>query len=125
MEAIASKIFIVDDDEGVRDALKVLLESYGIVVKDYASTADFIRHYRPGTRQCLILDQHLSRTTGLDFLDSPEAAALHLPVILLTGRGDRAIRNRAYALGIGAYLEKPIKDEVLLATISRVVETSP
>jgi two-component system, LuxR family, response regulator FixJ len=124
MGAIASKVFIVDDDDAVRDALKVLLESYGIAVEDFASAAEFVRRYRPGARQCLILDQHLPQTTGLDFLESPQATALHLPVILLTGRGDRSIRDRAHELGVGAYLEKPVQNHVLLATISRVVDAA-
>ncbi|HEV2551074.1 MAG TPA: response regulator [Stellaceae bacterium] len=122
MKAIASKVFIVDDDDAVRDALKILLESYGIAVEDFASATEFVRHYRPGARQCLILDQDLPQTTGLDFLESRQAAALHLPVILLTGRGNRAIRDRALGLGVDAYLEKPVHDHVLLATISRVVD---
>jgi FixJ family two-component response regulator len=120
--SIASKVFIVDDDDAVRDAFKVLLESYGIAAEDYPTTADFVRHYQPGARQCLILDQHLRRMTGLDFLGSSQGASLPVPVILLSGRGDRSIGDRACALGVGAYLEKPVQDGVLLATIARVVE---
>jgi len=124
MAAIASKVFIVDDDEAVRDALKVLLESYGIAVEDFPSAAEFVRHYQLAAGQCLVLDQHLPQTTGLDFLGSSQGAALHVPVILLTGRGDRSIRNRAHELGVAAYLEKPVRDDILLATISRVVDAA-
>lgn len=113
------KVFIVDDDEVVRDSLRMLLEAYDIQVEDYASARDFVRGYRPGERACLILDQHLPGVTGLDFLSSPEGAALCLPVILLTGQGDSSIRDRAYALGVCAYLEKPVPDDILLATIGR------
>lgn len=115
-------VFIVDDDDAVRDSLKLLLESYGIAVEDYGSTAEFVRHYRPRARQCLVLDQHLPGTTGLDFLASPEGAALGLPVVLVTGRGDNALRSRAAALGVSVYLEKPVVDDALMAAIRAAVE---
>ena len=105
--AMPITVFVVDDDEAVRDSLKLLLESYGMTVEDYGSTEEFVRHYRPRGRQCLILDQHLPGTTGLDFLASPLGAALGLPVILITGRGDLAIRDRAFALEIAATSASP------------------
>ncbi len=110
-------IFIVDDDDAVRDSLKMLLESYGMAVEDYDSVQAFARHYRPGPRQCLILDQHLPGMTGLDFLASSQGAALRLPIILVTGRGDGAIRDRAYGQGVHAYLEKPVPDDILLEAV--------
>jgi two-component system, LuxR family, response regulator FixJ len=114
-------VIVVDDDEGVRDSLKFLLESCGLEVEEYSSTEAFARGYQPQLRQCLILDQHLPSSTGLDFLASPQGERINLPVILVTGRGDSAIRARAEQLGVVAYLEKPIDDAVLLATIERAV----
>ena len=52
-------IYVVDDDEAVRDSLKLLLESHGMVVEDYRSSEEFARGYVPGRRGCLILDLHL------------------------------------------------------------------
>ncbi len=115
-------IFIVDDDEAVRDSLKLLLESYGLTVVDYGSTAEFVRDYRPGARQCLILDQHLPGATGLDFLASPEGSRLGLPVLLVTGRGDDMMRARAAELGVSAYLEKPVVDDRLMTAIRSAVD---
>lgn len=119
---MATRVFIVDDDEAVRDSLKLLLESYGMDVEDYGSTAEFSRHYRSGAAACLILDQHLPGATGLDFLSSAEGTALALPVILLTGRADGAIRARAAQLGVSAFLEKPVAEDVLLAAIRRALD---
>jgi two-component system, LuxR family, response regulator FixJ len=116
-----AKVFIVDDDDAVRDSLKLLLESYGMEVEDFSSAVDFARHYRPGGGDCLVLDQHLPMISGLDFLASPEGAGLEIPVILMTGRGDAAIRDRARALGASAYLEKPVSEERLLAAIARAL----
>ncbi|HXZ00428.1 MAG TPA: response regulator [Stellaceae bacterium] len=120
--AMPITVFVVDDDEAVRDSLKLLLESYGMTVEDYGSTEEFVRHYRPRGRQCLILDQHLPGTTGLDFLASPRGAALGLPVVLVTGRGDRALRARAAELGVSVYLEKPVVDNALMAAIHAAVD---
>jgi len=113
-------VFIVDDDDAVRDSLRLLLETHGITVKDYGSTAEFARDYRPGEHECLILDQHLPGSTGLDFLASPEGAKLNLPVILITGRGDRALERRALALGVKVYLQKPVAEAVLIDAIEHV-----
>jgi len=118
---VAPTIFVVDDYDAVRDSLKLLLELYGMTVEDYGSTAEFLRLYRPRPRQCLILDQHLPGVTGLDFLSSPEGARLRLPVILLTGRGDPALRARAAELGVSTYLEKPIADGALMAAIDHAL----
>jgi two-component system response regulator FixJ len=119
MQAMATKVFVVDDDDAVRASLRTLLEAYGMEVEDYASTQDFLHDYRqrrmPG--QCLVLDQHLPGVTGLDFLAS-EGAALDLPVILVTGRGDLAIRNRARALGAIGYFEKPVDTDLLITAIA-------
>jgi FixJ family two-component response regulator len=112
----AGRVFIVDDDEAVRDSLSLLLEAYGIGAENYASTAAFASAYSGGGG-CLILDQHFPGTTGLDFLGSAAGINLDLPVILLTGRADPALRARAAALGVSAFLEKPVADEVLLAAI--------
>ncbi len=118
---MSGRIFIVDDDEAVRDSLKLLLESYGMEVEDFGSTAEFARQYRARRGACLILDQHLPGSTGLDFLSSSEGASLALPVILLTGRADSALRARAAQLGVSAFLEKPVADDVLLAAIRRAL----
>lgn len=114
---VSPQVFIVEDDEAVRDSLRMLLQSYGLEVEDYACAADFARGYRPGGGECLILDQHLPGVTGLDFLACCEGAALPLPAILLTGQGDGSIRDRADALGVCAYLEKPVPEDILLAAI--------
>jgi FixJ family two-component response regulator len=60
-------IYVVDDDEGVRDSLKLLLETHGMVVEDYPRQR-IARDRVPSHKACLILDQHLPGTSGLDFL---------------------------------------------------------
>ena len=114
-------VYVVDDDDAVRDSLKLLLESYGIAVQAFGSTDEFLRGYRPNSHACLVLDQHLPGATGLDFLSSPEGAQLDIPVILVTGRGDPALRARALDAGVFAYLEKPVDDGAIIAAIEQAL----
>ena len=114
-----AKVFVVDDDEAVRDSLKVLLEVHGIEVEDYGSTGEFASRYRKPRRGVLILDQHLPVVTGVDFLNSPAGRHLGIPVILITGRGDPAIERQARQAG-AEYLQKPISERVLLAAVQRL-----
>jgi FixJ family two-component response regulator len=110
-------IFIVDDDAAVRDSLRVLLESHGMAVEEFGSTEEFASASRPQSRSCMILDLHLPMVGGLDYLASRAAAGPHIPVILMTGRGDDSTRARAYELGVTAFLEKPIDESDLLEAI--------
>ncbi|MDE1902282.1 MAG: response regulator [Alphaproteobacteria bacterium] len=114
-------IYLVDDDDAVRDSLTFLLESHGFDVSAFASTAEFTRAYRARANACLILDHHLPGTSGLEFLASPKGAALHMPVILITGGADPTISARAHALGVAAFLEKPVGEAPLLAAIENAL----
>jgi two-component system response regulator FixJ len=118
----ATRIFVVDDDEAVRDSIKILLEVHGFKVEDFASTGEFAKGYRKPPRGCLILDQHLPVTTGLDFMKSPAGRGLDIPVILITGQGDTTMEQRARDAGVAEYLQKPIVQNLLLSTVERVLE---
>ena len=115
-------IFIVDDDDAVRDSLRILLETHGMTVEDFSSTAEFDAAYRRQCpRACLILDLHLPVMNGLDYLASLGKDGPGLPVIMVSGRGDEASRERAFALGAIAFLEKPVDDRQLLPAIDRAL----
>jgi len=114
-------IYIVDDDDAVRDSLRLLLEAHGMTVEDFESTAGFTSAYRRHSRSCLILDLHLPEVGGLDYLASLGKAGPELPVIMVTGRGDDASRARALELGAFAFLEKPVDNQELLSAISRAL----
>lgn len=118
-------VFIVDDDEAVRDSLKLLLESHGCEVEDYGSTREFFQAYRPRETQCLVLDHHLPDETGLDFLESIDGASLRVPVIVVSGGGDQALKERALKAGVFAYFDKPLNNTVLLETIFKAVGAPP
>jgi FixJ family two-component response regulator len=118
--AKCSKIFVVDDDGAVRDAIKGLLVMHGLDVEDFGSTAEFVRGYAKPAHGCLVLDQHLPQRSGLDFLASAEGRDLGIPAILITGQGDENIKRRAEQAG-AEYLEKPIRRKNLIDTLERVM----
>ncbi|HXP76499.1 MAG TPA: response regulator [Stellaceae bacterium] len=121
-KAAGTLIYIVDDDDAVRDSLRLLLEAHGMSVEGFGSTADFATAYRQHPRACLILDLHLPVMGGLDFLASRAKDGLGLPVIIVTGRADEATRERAFELGAVAYLEKPVDDRDLLSAIDGAID---
>jgi len=110
-------IFVVDDDDAVRDSLKILLESHGMCVHDYRSAREFCAAFRPVPQACLIIDLHLPEIGGLEFLASHRTPEMAMPVIMITGRGDQTLRDRARELGVAAFLDKPVDDRRLIAEI--------
>jgi two-component system response regulator FixJ len=120
-EASGIVIYIVDDDDAVRDSLRLLLEAHGMTVEDFASAVDFVAAYSARPHSCLILDLHLPEMGGLDYLASLGEDGPELPVIMVTGRGDDASRERAFKLGASEFLEKPVDNRELLSAIERAL----
>jgi len=122
LSPLPQKICLVDDDEAVRDSMRVLLESYGMEVKDYGSARDFLSHAQSDASECMLLDLHMPEMNGFELLDELRKQGSSLPVIIVTGRGDSQLSSRAIQAGAYALLNKPIEDDKLLQWISRAVE---
>jgi two-component system, LuxR family, response regulator FixJ len=118
-----SIVAVVDDDEAVRDSLKALLESYAYDVRDFTSPEEFLRAGHPAADGvvCLILDLHMPGMGGVAFLELLRRRGSRLPVIVITGRTDSLLRKRVESAGVVAMLEKPVDDEILLATLTRSI----
>lgn len=100
-------IIVIDDDEVVRDSLKVLLEARAFRVEDFASGPQFLKQHT-GHDGCLVLDIHMPEMSGLEVLKKLRAEHDDTPVILITGRRDRSLEAQAKELGVVALLDKPI-----------------
>ena len=121
MNALPKKICVVDDDEFVRDSVRALLESYGISVEEYPSARDFLSHAQTDQSECMLLDLHMPEMDGFELLGEMRKLGSTLPVIIVTGRGDSILRNRAIQMGASALLNKPVEDDVLLHSIRDAV----
>ena len=110
-------IFIVDDDEAMRDSLKWLIESIGMKVESYASADAFLNSYYPGRSGCLLLDVRMQGMSGLELQEYLIENAIYIPVIIITGHGDVPMAVRAMKSGAVDFIEKPFNDELLLDAI--------
>ena len=120
---ISATVFVVDDDEVIRDSIKVFLEAQGFEVEEFGSPAEFARSHRKRPRCCLILDHWMQPTTGLDFLESSAGTELGIPVILITGASNSVIEQRARAARV-VLLEKPVPPMLLIDQIRRMTGPS-
>ena len=119
--ASVSTAYIVDDEACIRNALRRLLNMYGIVVKVYASAETFLvdaEHLRDG---CLLLDINMPGLTGIELLGQLSSKNWHLPTVLMTAVVDGSLREKATKAGAFALLEKPFHVDVLLSTMEQAV----
>jgi two-component system response regulator DctR len=115
----ADTVFIVDDDEAIRDALSWLLQSRGLEAVGFESAEAFLAAWRPEWSGCLLLDIRMGGMSGLDLFDKLKDASSALPVIFLTGHGDVPMAVSALKKGALDFVEKPFNDNEL---VDRVVE---
>ena len=115
--SIEPTVHLVDDDDAVRDSLKILLESHAMNVCDYKSAGEFLSSTGAGARGCLVLDLHLPVLSGLDLIKIMRQRKIQHPVVFITGRSDKEIRDRAMSAGAVAFLDKPVREETLMTAI--------
>jgi two-component system CheB/CheR fusion protein len=115
-------VFIVDDDPGVRTGITALLTHEGRHSVGFDSCEAFIEAYRPGPRQCLLVDAHLPGMGGLDLLRHMRDSGQPLSAIVLTGDGDVGMAVEAMKAGASDFIEKPVSSADLLASIARVLD---
>jgi two-component system, LuxR family, response regulator FixJ len=121
-ESMQQIVFVVDDDEAVRDALRLLLKSAKLPAQDYASPAEFLDCYDPRQGGCLVLDIHMPGLNGLQLQDELSKRGAAIPIIFITGHGDVSMAVQAMKQGAVEFLQKPFRDEDLLAAIRKAFE---
>ena len=112
-------IYLVDDDEALRDSLVWLLESQGFKVEAFASAEAFLRVWRPDFNGCLLLDVRMPGMSGLELHERLRAHYCTLPVIFITGHGDVPMAVAALKKGAIDFIEKPFNDAELLRLVSQ------
>jgi len=117
-------IFVVDDDNHVREGIRGLLEADGRTVEDFATCEAFLESYRPGRQGCLLVDAYLPGMTGLELLRRLQGDGDRLPAIMITGNSDVPMAVQAMKSGASDFIEKPIARDELLAGVERALEQS-
>ncbi|MEW8524381.1 MAG: response regulator transcription factor [Candidatus Thiodiazotropha endolucinida] len=110
-------VFVVDDDQAMRNSLKWLIESVSMQVETFESADAFIKSYYPGRSGCLLLDVRMPGMSGLELQEYLRANQIAIPVIIITGHGDVPMAVRAMKSGAVDFIEKPFNDELLLESI--------
>ena len=114
-------VFIVDDDEGVRDGLSLLLATVGQHSELYESACDFLDAYDPSRHGCLVLDIRMPRMTGLDLQRRLIDMKARLPIIFITGHGDVPMAVEAMRRGAVDFIRKPFREHDLLDRINEAL----
>jgi len=114
-------VFVVDDDEGVRKALSLLIRSAGFEVRTFDSSEAFLEDYSPDAAGCLVLDVRMTGMDGMSLQEELWNRGLDIPVIMMTGHGDVPMAVKAVQRGAIDFLQKPFEDEVLLERIRQAL----
>ena len=115
-------VFVVDDDESVRQSLKNLIGSVGLKVQAFASAQEFLRSKLTDVPGCMVLDVRLPGLSGLDLQKRMVEAGMEMPIIFITGHGDIPMTVRAIKAGAVEFLTKPFRDQDLLDAIQQALE---
>lgn len=111
------RVCIVEDDDAVRDSLRLLLHAHGIAVQAFAAARPFLDAAAQINADCLVFDLHMPEMTGLELAEKVRAKQIVTPIIMVTGRMDRALARRLDRAGVSSVLAKPVRDGELLAAI--------
>ena len=117
-------VFVVDDDEGVREGLSLLLSTVGQPCELYESALEFLDEYENGRDGCLVLDIRMPRMTGLDLQGKLIEMGSSLPVIFITGHGDIPMAVEAMRRGAVDFIRKPFREHDLLDRINEALTAS-
>ena len=115
-------VFVVDDDESMREALRSLLRSVSLRVETFGSAADLLRSKLPNVASCLVLDVRLPGLSGLDFQAELAKANIRIPIIFMTGHGDIPMSVQAMKAGAVDFLTKPFRDQDMLDAVAAALE---
>ena len=122
MHQQAPTVFVVDDDEGVRNSLRFLLKSVGLTTQTLSSASEFLDTYKPSQPGCLVLDVRMPGMSGLELQEQLNVRGAVIPVIFITGHGDIPMAVEAMQQGAFDFLQKPFRDQELIDRIQRALE---
>ncbi len=114
-------VMVVDDDSGIRNAMRALLKSVGLESALFASAQEFLATYQPEQPGCLLLDIRMPGMSGLELQQQLNLRGAVIPVIFMSGHGDIPMAVEAMQHGAFDFLQKPFRDQDLLDRIQRAI----
>jgi FixJ family two-component response regulator len=115
-------VYVVDDDDAVRDSLGMLLKAIGMKYETYASALDFLQHYQPARHACLVADIRMPGLSGLELQQRLNEQGAQIPIIFITGHGDVPMAVTAMKSGAADFVQKPFRDQDLIDRIHKGLE---
>ena len=117
-------VFVVDDDESVRQGFSLLLMSAGYDVETFSGGDEFLTTERSDNPGCILLDIFLEGRSGLELQEEINRKFSHLPIIYITGQGSIPMSVQALRKGAVNFLQKPVDDQQLLAAVEEAINES-
>jgi two-component system, LuxR family, response regulator FixJ len=121
MKSKTPTVMVVDDDSGVRNAMRLLLKSVGLECALFSSAQEFIAQYQPEQPGCLVLDIRMPAMSGLELQQQLNLRGAVIPVIFMTGHGDIPMAVEAMQHGAFDFLQKPFREQDLIDRIQRAI----
>src|ERR1700738_1598660 len=121
MKELSPTVFVVDDDEAVRNSLRLLLKSVGLAASALATAREFLDTYRPNQPGCLVLDVRMPGMSGMELQQQLNIRGAVIPVIFISGHGDIPMAVEAMQQGAFDFLQKPFRDQDLIDRIQRAL----
>jgi FixJ family two-component response regulator len=115
-------VYVVDDDDGMRRALTLLLSTVGYATEAYARPGDFLAHFKREEPGCLVLDIRMPEMSGLELQQQLNRTGCMLPIIFITGHGDVPMAVQAMKAGAFEFIQKPFRDQDLLDQINHALQ---
>ena len=115
-------VFIVDDDESMREALTRLLATVGLRAQAFKTPQEFLKTKRPDAPSCLVLDVRLPGLSGLDLQHELANTDPPIPIVFITAHGDIPMTVQALKAGAVDFLTKPFRDQQLLDAVQQAID---
>ncbi len=119
MKELPQTVFVVDDDDAVRNSLRLLLKSAGLQAEIFGSAPEFLAKYEAAQPGCVLLDVRMPGMSGLEMQHELNLRGATIPVIFITGHGDIPMAVEAMQHGAFDFLQKPFRDQELLDRVQR------
>ncbi|MDZ7657643.1 MAG: response regulator [Sulfurimicrobium sp.] len=115
-------VFVVDDDEAMRDSIQLLLESVHLNARTFSCVLDFMKCFDQTLEGCLLLDVRMPGMNGMELLEMLKSGGVDLPVVMITGHGDVPMAVRALKFGAFDFIQKPFNAQELLDRVQAALE---